>query len=161
MFIISEYISSVLKVAVCAFLCEYLSAGFSKSKAPQKGLRLITNLCVFIIIMSPLINLAGIFAPKGNNTFEKNVAVEQAEGLEELTEKELNEQLKKQIQNSSGITLKTIYAELEFYDNNAYIKSISAQVTSIEEKEELSKFIYENIGKEIIQEITVTANGQN
>ncbi|MBO4950732.1 MAG: hypothetical protein J6E38_06925 [Clostridia bacterium] len=161
MFIISEYITAVLKVAVCAFLCEHLSGSFSKSKTHQKGLRLITNICVFIVIISPLINLAGIFNLQGTNTFEKNVAVEQTESLEELTERELNEQLKRQIHDNTGITVSSIHADLEFQNNNAYIKSISGQVQSTEEKEALSKFIYENIGKEILQEIIVTKNGQD
>ena len=52
--IFSDYLFSILTVGIFSFICETVATGKKTSPALSKGLSLITSLCIFITVISPL-----------------------------------------------------------------------------------------------------------
>ncbi len=157
----SDYIKSVITVTLCAFLCSISCGSACKSSASVKALRLITNLCVFAVIILPLITaFRNIDADSfkidsgqytGNNYLD----------FEKLTENEASKVLKQEIFEKTGITVISISIDISYDNNRVDIEKIKALVSTNQEKNAVTTALSELLGNEILFEVTADESEDN
>ena len=144
----SEYIRSVITVALCAFFSNLSVGSLVKSTSLSKGFKLITNLCVFSVILFPLITAIQNFdTDRFNITGAENDIKIQLD-FDKLTEKEMSDSLYREIINRTGISVSDIGINIVYEKDKLTIKSITATVRTSEEKETVFSVIYELFGDE-------------
>ncbi len=159
--VFSEYIKSILTVGVCAFLCESLSSVFQKSKASESAVRLMVNLCVFTVAVSPLFSA---FSYLDFNSFKINETQYNEEStytLNALTAKELEKQVSSKIYESTRVFIKDIKIDIKLENDAILIKKVTAEISSKDDIEKVNLCIKEMLGQEINTEITVKNDEQN
>ena len=55
----TDYLNSIITVGICSFLCEAITSGKRSSPVLDRGLSLLTSLCIFITATAPL--FSGVF----------------------------------------------------------------------------------------------------
>lgn len=126
----SEYIRLILTVGICAFICEYATS-LGKSKKMSMVFGLISSLCIFLTVISPLTTLSGSFATfkqRYNNIGSSTEAISD-EAFYSLVEENLKEEIKQEIIKKTGISDECISIDLSVDKENGTIKEISVKHT--------------------------------
>jgi len=131
----SDYIRSVITVALCAFLYTIFGNTVCKDSASTKALRLLTNLCVFTVVLLPLISA---FKSIDTDSFKiKSQQYEQVLSFDfnELTENETAKKLKEQIYEKTGISVLDLSIDILCEDDVVSINKVETYVRTIQEKD--------------------------
>lgn len=154
----SSYLSSVMGVGICAFLCENIaSISERKEKSLEKGLNFITSLCLFCVITLPILN--AISAQGFTNFWQNNKESEQDvqsdnEAFYALIQEELEERVKEEIIKEIGIEVQKVSIQLSKVDGE--LKINKAVITISDKYTDKSEEISALANKLFESETTVT-----
>ena len=157
----SQYIKTIITTGLFAFLCEFISSHFSNGGTLAKAVKLITNLCIFTVAISPVFSLfSGASFHYITPDFKNN---QQAtyDTFISFTENELEKSITEQIYRQTGIQLQTISIDLLYEEQTSVIKSITATVRDETEKNEVLEYIKNLFSGSTETTITVNTNDEN
>lgn len=113
----SEYIKTILSVSTCALFCNLSADSLCKGKGASKALKLISNLCVFLVIILPLITAIKNFDSKDLTLPSIQAKQESNISLDLLAEKEASNILTGRIVENTGINPEHVSINIS-YDND-------------------------------------------
>lgn len=154
----SEYIKSVLTIGICAFLCQSAGTVSKNNASLSKALRLTVNLCVFLVVISPIFSFFGNIDFDNLNFTKSEIITEDSNAFESLTEAEIEKNIYTNIYDNLKINIENIKADIEMNGNSITIKQISATASDSKDAETVTTYIKETFGQEIYTEITVKNN---
>lgn len=146
----NSYLYSILTVGICAFICETLACRTSNSDSLSKGLSLITSICIFLTVISPLFSsLSSINFSEWN--YDKNKEKPDENIFLELTANETEKEIANQIKNDVGI--EACRADIKFKTDGDVLKAdeiiLSVNKKSICKENEIRTIVKNIIGDEI------------
>ena len=147
---LSVYITSLLSLGICAFISETLCSSFSKGTALSKGLGLISSLCIFTVIISPITLAMKSCGKTAELPKEVNVNTETNENLlEGLTEKDLENRFSDLLSEKLGIQAVYIGIDCNISDSVCDINNINIGLyrKDMESKEQIINLIENETGK--------------
>ena len=154
----SQYIKSILTIGIFSFMCEFIYTNFSKNSSIEKAAKLITNLCIFFVIFSPIFSLIHgtdlkslSFNTGSNQEITENTFIN-------LTESELEKVLSIQIFKETGIEAESISIKILCNDGETSIASVSATVKDELDIKTVKEYITSIIPKTNDTEIMVKTN---
>ena len=148
---LSNYITSILTVGICAFLCEAIS-GFKGCAKLSDAMKFISTLCVFTAVLIPFgISVKNIDKSKFKATFP-NAAIQNNsyESFDTLVEKETAKKIKEEIIKITKTHPKEVFTELD--KNTFEIVSVTIITDGIQDEafyEKAKEAINEMFEKEV------------
>lgn len=164
--IFSSYLSTVLGVGICAFLCENIaSVSTRKGKSLERAVSFITSLCLFCGVTLPIIkalSTKGIWHINENFVNESESAQESLENtFYGLIKEELEKSVTDEIIKKFGIEQEKVSIQLSEGDGEIIIDKVNVAVNEkdFDKANEIENFIRTLIDGDF--EITVTEKHQN
>lgn len=146
----NTYLYSILTVGICAFVCETLVCRTNNSDSLSKGLSLITSICMFLTVISPLFSsLSSINFSDWN--YDKNESKTDENVFLELTANETEKEIANQIKNAAGIKKCGVDIKLKTDDDVLTADEIILSVSNdgISKENEIRTAVKNIIGDEI------------
>lgn len=152
------YINALVSIGLCAFICESIVT----NKVLSKALGLITGLCVFTVVISPIIS----FAVKGNikEIFDtskyENTYNQTTTDFTNLIEKDMEDRLSQSIKDQLGLQISDVSIDFTIKDDKAFIESVCVVLDTQDksENELVREYLYGIFGNET--NISVTEKTQ-
>ena len=124
--VLYTYITSILTVGVCAFICETVS-GIGGSSKLSDAMKFTSSLCVFIAVLLPFgISLKGIDTKAIKNLFDENsTQLNNSQSFEALLDSEIKSRIEDEIVLSTE--KKPMEISVSYNKDNTAINSITVK----------------------------------
>ncbi len=145
----NSYITSILSVGVCAFICEWICISHSKSDSLKKALSFIASLCIFISVIFPFFSqIKNSLESFSLSSYYKTDSYDEYDKSEfySLTAREAEKNTGIMIYHEFGINPVSISIELCESDNILSVSSITVTLKSEHHdfKQQIYQFLTEN-----------------